>query len=661
MKLKQIKIQNFRLLRDVTLDIENKITLIVGKNNSGKTSFMDFLSKVLNNNKLRFDDCPIRCRRQLYEDIYDYLIDKIAFNDLIEKIPKTKITFLVDYSDEATTDNLGFLSNFIIDVDDDIEEAIISAEYFCNINESKFDNLFVEVDTRKKDESIEKIKTILKLKYGELFNLMVFAINPGDLTDKLPKTISELNNLLRIHKIVAERELDETDMPKESPLGNLLNRLFKDDIEKTFPELKDKIKALHNDIAQKNDIAQEDVNKSLTEIIQKAVKIGYPNEKKIKLQASTNLKLENQIKSNTDLQYLDNELNESLPSGYNGLGYKNLLKIEFELASFAQEINTTSKSIIPILLIEEPESHMHPQLQQKFIKYVSDYIGNLYNQSIQSIITTHSSHISCEVDFKQIRYAKRYSDYVLYENLTDFAKKDEENLDFITKYLTITKCDLFFADKIILVEGTAERLLIPDMINKCDSEGLFGDKDNMSLRYQYYTILEVGGAYAYKFFKFLDFLNIPSLIITDIDSTNKNTNHRQAKCLVSEAETTSNKSIKEWFILNNDIKKSEDLTISDVTGLEKEKKTIKNKHIEYQTFENNLCGRSLEEAIKNSNRIEYSVTKEEDLEFDSNNEKKTDFAIELLMKKNYNVPQYIKDGLIWLSKQDTYVDGDIDE
>ena len=657
MKLKKIQIQNFRLLSDVTLDIEDKI----GKNNSGKTSFIDFLSKVLNNNKLKFDDCPIKCRKQLYEDIYDYVIGKIAFSELKEKIPKATILFVVDYSKEETTDNLGFLSNFIIDIDDDIEKAIISAEYIFNIDESKFKDLFIELNTKKKDESIERIKTILQLKYSELFDLTIFAINPGDLTDKLPKTVSELNNLFRVHKIVAERELDETDTPKESPLGNLLNRLFKDDIEKTFPELKDKIKALHNDISQKNDSTQEDVNKSLTEIIQKAVKIGYPNEKNIKLQASTNLKLENQIKSNTDLQYLDNELNEALPSGYNGLGYKNLLKIEFELASFAQEINTASKSIIPILLIEEPESHMHPQLQQKFIKYVSDYIENLYSQSIQTIITTHSSHISSEVDFKQIRYAKRYSNFVMYENLTDFVQKDSENLDFITKYLTITKCDLFFADKIILVEGAAERLLIPDMINKCDSEGLFGKNDNLSLRYQYYTILEVGGAYAYKFFNFLDFLNIPSLIITDIDSTKKNENHRQAKCLVSEAETTSNKSIKEWFILNKDIKKGKDLTISDVTGLDKKKKTIKNKHIEYQTFENELCGRSLEEAIKNSNRTEYKVKREGDLEFDSNNEKKTDFAIELLMKEKYTVPQYIKDGLIWLSKQDTYVDGEGNE
>lgn len=116
---------------------------------------------------------------------------------------------------------------------------------------------------------------------------------------------------------------------------------------------------------------------------------------------------------------------------------------------------------------------------------------------------------------------KRFNNWVTYENLSDFVRKDNNNLDFIKKYLTITRCDLFFADKIILVEGAAERLLIPDMINKCDNKGYF-KKDNLSLKYQYYTILEVGGAYAHKFFPFIDFLNIPTLIITDFDSTKSN-------------------------------------------------------------------------------------------------------------------------------------------
>lgn len=49
-----------------------------------------------------------------------------------------------------------------------------------------------------------------------------------------------------------------------------------------------------------------------------------------------------------------------------------------------------------------------------------------------------------------------------------FGKEDSANMDFIKKYLTLSRCDLFFADKVIFVEGASERLLIPDMIEKCD-------------------------------------------------------------------------------------------------------------------------------------------------------------------------------------------------
>ena len=503
-----------------------------------------------------------------------------------------------------------------------------------------------------------QIKEILTNVYENLFDLVIYAVNPGDIEDRLIKSVAEFNKLFKVHKIAAERELGETDEIRESQLGLLLGKILKDDIENTFPELKENIIKLQEDIVSKNKQAQEDINKSLTEIIKKAVKMGYPNEEKVEIKAQTNFKLESQIKNNTELLYSDNELDENLPSAYNGLGYKNLLKIEFELASFAQEINLFSDSIIPLLLIEEPESHMHPQLQQKFMKYITEYINDIFNNNIQTVITTHSSHISSEADFSNIRYVKRFNNWVTYENLSDFVRKDNNNLDFIKKYLTITRCDLFFADKIILVEGAAERLLIPDMINKCDNKGYF-KKDNLSLKYQYYTILEVGGAYAHKFFPFIDFLNIPTLIITDFDSTKSNANKKQEKCLVSEAETTSNCTIKEWFKIIEEWDGTGKLDVKSIISLEK--KTLKNKHIEYQTYEEKLCGRSLEEAIKNSNRELYNLgktPKESDLDFNSSDNKKTEFALDLLMKDDYNIPQYIRNGLEWLSSKNPYVDGE---
>lgn len=132
-------------------------------------------------------------------------------------------------------------------------------------------------------------------------------------------------------------------------------------------------------------------------------------------------------------------------------------------------------------------------------------------------MTTHSVHVANTVPFGQMRYIRRYKNHVEYKDLGKFPtlgandEEEQKHLEFLQKYMKVSYCDLYFCDKAILVEGASERLLIPDMIRKCDAEGIFGD---LSLENQYYTILEVGGAYAHLFYDFVDYLGIPTLIIT---------------------------------------------------------------------------------------------------------------------------------------------------
>jgi predicted ATP-dependent endonuclease of OLD family len=242
---------------------------------------------------------------------------------------------------------------------------------------------------------------------------------------------------------------------------------------------------------------------------------------------------------------------------------------------------------------------------------------------------------------------KKQKNKIFLKNLGDFYDIDKDNADFIHKYLTINRCDLFFADKAILIEGTAERLLIPDMIRKCGEADLY-KSEVPRLPSQYYSLIEVGGAYAHKFYPFLEFLEIPSLIITDIDSVGDD----QKKTYVSEGKKSSNATINWWMYRALNLERGEEIPLDKVTALEDEKKTSGICRIEYQTHENGLCGRSLEEAIINANRSLYGISanpKENDI---NNNTKKTDFALDLLLEKpGYEVPAYIKSGLCWLDKQ----------
>lgn len=136
------------------------------------------------------------------------------------------------------------------------------------------------------------------------------------------------------------------------------------------------------------------------------------------------------------------------------MGYKNLIK-------FAKDMKQNGAACIPLLFIEEPESHMHPQMQHAFAEYLEDFFGKITEDKnikikIQTFLTSHSAHIVNTMDFSKIRYAQKIQAGVIYKNLNTFAKVNPKNIDFIRKYSTLTKCNLFFADKSIFVAGTSD-------------------------------------------------------------------------------------------------------------------------------------------------------------------------------------------------------------
>ncbi|MCK9170506.1 MAG: AAA family ATPase [Treponema sp.] len=648
MFLEKIKVKNFRLLRNVTIELDCSTTLIVGKNNSGKTSLMDFMSLVLDNKNPSFDDYPIQCRCELYKSISSLLKKELTYETFLNKLDLPEMSFYIDYSLEKDDDNLGALSPFIIDTDESITQVHILAKYEPVLSE---ENIFEVYSSVKTDEdgkiNIEKIKQITRDQFPDFFKLTVYAVNPGNENLKQKNTSEELSNLFPVYKIVAERGMDESEQKNNAPLAKLLTLLFKDNIDESLEGVNGEIRQLKQICSEVETKSQDTVNKLLQEIVSKSFVFGYPSAEDLKLIAVSKIALDEQVKANANLAYEEKNSSEFLPSTYNGLGYKNLIKIELKLVEFSKAIKENEENSIPLLFLEEPESHMHPQLQQKFIEYLASFFKSISIKQIQTIITTHSSHIVNAVKFDQIRYIQKKKQDVAYKNVKDFSLADPDNADFIQKYLTLNKCDLFFADKAILIEGTAERLLIPDMIDKCESAGKFGTT-KQNLKSQYYSLIEVGGAYAHKFIPFMKFLGIPTLILTDIDSVGTD----GKKSFVKDGKSTSNATINDWLKRLNESKSFE-----NIKNLDSQKKTIGNCHIEYQIAEDDLCGRSLEESIKNVNRSLFSVPpnpSEEDIEFKEG--KKTDFALNLLIeKKNYIVPKYIEQGLIWLNSQKTII------
>ncbi len=662
MQLAKIRIKNYRLLVDAELEVDPKTTLIVGRNNTAKTSCFECIGKVLDGTQFSFNDYPLLKRENLYTDFASFMAKEITFEDLCERLEPISIEFLVDYSLDAPEDNLGALSPFIIDVDVDTTTALIRAEYKLKADEKSIwkilePSYYVNGIFSPDDD----VHNAIISSFHKLFEMTIYAINPKNAEDKQIKKQKELSELFPFHIIQAERRLGE-DGTQDNSLSSLISDFFDMSEDELDPSVSEKVKELRVIVETANKKVQQQSDSILSALVSNAVGFGYPNGEELQLGVTTQLNIDDQIKNQTQLSYTAGTSNERLPSTYNGLGYKNLIKMEFLLAAFAKKVEKCGDACIPLLFIEEPESHMHPQMQHAFAEYLEAFLAKITSIGIQTLLTSHSAHIANTMVFSKIRYAQKTKTGVIYKNLNTFAEENSSNIDFIRKYLTITKCDLFFADKAIFVEGASERLLLPDMIDKCAKAGNF-DSQEYKLPAQYYALVEIGGAYAYKFIPFAEFLGIPCLILTDLDSVSgqKGANGRiyYSSVPVSRGETTSNETLKWWVRKKKEIPEDDNtqIALTDITSMSPADKTRCRCHIEFQTTENGLCGHSLEEAIRNVNRTYYGLgdtPTEDDLEFSG--KKKTDFALNLICEcEDYAVPAYIKNGLVWLNDQQVLV------
>ena len=662
MQLAKIRIKNYRLLVDAELEVDPKTTLLVGRNNTAKTSCFECIGKVLDGTQFSFNDYPLLKRENLYTDFASFMAKEITFEDLCERLEPISIEFLVDYSLDAPEDNLGALSPFIIDVDVDTTTALIRAEYKLKADEKSIwkilePSYYVNGIFSPDDD----VHNAIISSFHKLFEMTIYAINPKNAEDKQIKKQKELSELFPFHIIQAERRLGE-DGTQDNSLSSLISDFFDMSEDELDPSVSEKVKELRVIVETANKNVQQQSDSILSALVSNAVGFGYPNGEELQLGITTQLNIDDQIKNQTQLSYTAGTSNERLPSTYNGLGYKNLIKMEFLLAAFAKKVEKCGDACIPLLFIEEPESHMHPQMQHAFAEYLEAFLAKITSIGIQTLLTSHSAHIANTMVFSKIRYAQKTKTGVIYKNLNTFAEENSSNIDFIRKYLTITKCDMFFADKAIFVEGASERLLLPDMIDKCAKAGNF-DSQEYKLPAQYYALVEIGGAYAYKFIPFAEFLGIPCLILTDLDSVSgqKGANGRiyYSSVPVSRGETTSNETLKWWVRKKKEIPEDDNtqIALTDITSMSPADKTRCRCHIEFQTTENGLCGHSLEEAIRNVSRTYYGLgdtPTEDDLEFSG--KKKTDFALNLICEcEDYAVPAYIKNGLVWLNDQQVLV------
>lgn len=669
MYLSELKVKNFRLLKNTSIKIEKDTTLIVGRNNSGKTSFTHLLGHIFSDKtpkKLDLCDFSINCV-ELFKKIAfyqkDISLDRVE--KLSKKFPQIIIDIVIDYSDNQDEYPSSLLP-FLIDIETTIPKAKIKASYSI----PNAEKIFEFINCLKKLAQPSEIDNILFLNsLSELipkyYSWSVITINPNDQSDTMALDFNKLSNLMRGYFISAQRSLGDYQGNEKDSIGSVIKTLItkRPESEKSKSALADSLNLRQSELT---DLSQKEVDNMIPRIAY----FGSQHMEDIAVEVRLNI---DNFAPHLNMSYLQGDCGMRLPEHYNGLGRRNLLLISIKLVEYIQDYKFSDQlTDINLIFIEEPEAYFHPQMQETFIKILLSYKAQLEQTylngnkwPVQFIITTHSSHIANKENFQKIRYFKTVDNNLyrktIIKDLSCFSDSPD-NIKFLRQYLTLTACDLFFADKLVLVEGSTERILFSKLIK------IFEEKtDSNLLSSQYIAILEVGGAYAHIFYNLIDFLKIPTLIITDLDSIDPNLEGPDKTCCVSEGKTTSNPCIKNWFNNNNELLERNFLPslLINCTDEEKIRDYIK---IAYQVTEaeNFPCGRSFEAALILANLDSFGINEEDIDELEQKvwnmtkgmtSKHKVALSFEYAFEKdNWNIPKYIKDGLAWLQQQGVYHD-----
>ena len=658
MRITKLQIKNFRLLKDVTISLEDSTTVIVGRNNSGKTSLTEIFRRLFSERQASFSLYDLNVSEiEKFKEALRLFVGNAELDDIRAAMPFIELTITIDY-DPAITE-LGILGDMIVDLNPGVHEVSIRVRY--EIGNGRIDDFFEGFENAN-DETIAFFMKSLKDRMS-LFELHVISLDPGDQENTKVIEYGKFKQLIGAGFVNAQRGLDDITHTEKDILGKVLARLFKTAGTDSAPEdMKERSEALKKVIEEIQTKVDTDFNQQLDGLLPALQIFGYPGLSDPRLSTETTIDMSNMLDSHTRIRYGQGN-GIYLPETYNGLGSRNLIYILFQLFEFFRDwqANPVSKGLY-VIFIEEPEAHLHPQMQQVFIKQINQITEEFANTmnggipwNVQFVITTHSTHIANEAAFEAIRYfltsRNEQSETRVKDLRAEFSDPDlRTDKEFLHKYLTLTKCDLYFADKAILVEGPTERIMMPILVKKTDEI----NDGTPALKNQYISVIEVGGAYVHHFLKFLDFLELKTLVITDLDSVVLQGSTYPAS-RVGVGTHTSNAGIKNWF----DSTITGHMPLPDCRAKTAEEKLNGARRIAYQIPETGrtCCGRSFEDAFMLANATLFAITGATDDELEEaafsirpTNNEKTNFAIKYGIDTTvWNAPLYLTEGLKWLA------------
>lgn len=504
---------------DKTSLIAPSSTLIIGKNNTGKTTVARALNLVSMKKKPSAYDFNMDYLRTLIA-AYELKLENEGGVDGLETphlefklTVRVNITELEDNHSDIVNNLYQFVP--ISSKTPDLVTIIVR----CEVKEEEaFRNQLVSIinaDYSKFNESkLLSLKKLEKLcdymKDDKLFKLTYHTASGVEVTDP------SIDELIKVKEIKANRHLSD----------HVLSDIYQKIISSQFSANEEDKKRLGEEIDKINQLINNSVSDKGETITGVLKEIESNNHVGVGLSGDVT----EELILKRLIRYSFSEGEDYIPENQFGLGYVNLLNIIGEIIHYVDGYEDESfRNQINLLFIEEPEAFMHPQMQEFFITRIDSAVKKVLEISkkvgknlgkelyCQIAITTHSSHIvnskihSCN-SFDNINYLTSINKNAEAVQLNDKVVcgdenyADNEGLKFIKKHIKYKVSELFFTDAVIFVEGVTEETLLQFYLDQ-----------NETLRGYYISVFNINGAHGKLYYPLVKSLKIPCMIVTDLD------------------------------------------------------------------------------------------------------------------------------------------------
>lgn len=508
--ISKLIIKNYKSIKDEVFLFNKGINILVGKNNAGKSNIVSALNEILGDkynttsyeDKTFYTDGTSKPKRN-FKIIAE--IDEINSLDysLLENIKKS--TGMINISSYFDENEENFDSEWLIKDDDELKEK------YPELFNFKGTNL---LEWKKKDDLkniFDKTKKLWIYKYynkdedTNLYNIILKVEETIETPFTSPIKKNRYYRMLYINPnikatlmtsllIPAFRTTETTlKITKWSWYGKLLQKKWNESCKTEHQEAIDKVSdELRTTIGNVFADLKSDINAQLKKtlsLMNVTIDINMLESKSEDYYKNIRLSIDDGIET---------------PLENKGSGLQSLIMIE--LFKFYCKIFNQSS----LLILEEPELFLHPHAKRMLADILNDFIGDDENQII---ITTHSEEFLHNVDIENINVIRKTSLGTKKSKISKENYGDGKELQKLKIELQHKNAEMFFAEKVILVEGE-EQVLIPEIIKKIYGKNILNNND--------ISIIKVGGKSYFSIYrKVLDELNIKNYIIADYDILNK--------------------------------------------------------------------------------------------------------------------------------------------